>query len=924
MENMRYRAFPAAAALAAALVFGCTAAPAVKKENIWTLLAQGKTAEAMALFKGEAALDERDRDGRTALHAAAETNNTEMVRFLLALGAQVDAEDGGGRTPLGICAENGFSASAALLAAAGADIHRPLHASSRETAASRALDNGELLEALLTRNNVNSPDSGGKTILHLAAGDGKMESVDRIIRTGSDINRRDPDGKTALDYAFAGTGSRNHALTAEKLILAGAHSDHPFYPCFAPAVRSSNYNIRLADGYTALHYAAQEGYTGYIGFILEKKAEINVKNNSGASPLHEASRFGRLEAIDLLIAGGADPNAQDAKGNSALHLAVPVERQEGVVNLLLAGGANPSLRDEHGDTPLHVMIILGRPGTVIAALLRGGADAASRNIEGKTALYLAVEMGRRDLIPPLLRHGSDIFSADNEGQTPLKKALEAEGSVLESLLTEETVRRSDNAGNTPLHIAVEYGANPGVTGLILDRGAAVNVRNKEGNTALHIANMVNNEASGTLLIGRGADPFAPNSRGENPLYLAFHSPGSIREWMLTRKTLEARDGLGNTALHYGAQWKLAPHISLLTGRGSNPEAVNATGETPLFPAARANSPETIRALLDAGASVEARDSLGNSVLHSAVRWNALEVIDSLIGAGIGVDSQNLAGKTPLHEAVRLGLGSAAALLIQRRANLEIRDTQGNSPLMEAIQGGFPAAAERLTEAGADPVSRNNNGDTPLHIAVTLQRTDLVTALLNCGVSIHARNSQGISPFRLALISSPEMVSTLLTKDRVLMPDDEGFSPLHIAVKQRAGPAMIRTIISRGGRISAVDSGGRTPLRLALDMGSLDTARILSEAGSDVFSPASDGKCSAEAALDGGGGAVRAVFAGKTVNARDSSGNTVLHYAAKSGAADIIGLLLELGADKTQKNIAGERASDIALRWNHRQAAAILQ
>ncbi|MDR2662720.1 MAG: ankyrin repeat domain-containing protein [Treponema sp.] len=919
------------AAAAALTVFftGCASEP-----TVFYLIKEGRTKEAQAYFTGKAALNERDENGRTALHVAAEAGNEDMVRFLLAMGTEADTEDNQGRTALGIASGRGDPAIARLLTAAGAGIHHPLSNDSSETPALLGVRSGGLLlDALILPETVNTRGAGGVTLLHLAGQEGNAAAAGRIAAAGGRINERDDTGKTALDYALSATGSpglpeqaaeTRYAETAEQLILAGGYSSNPFYTYLAPAVRSSNYNIRLADGYTVLHYAALEGYLGYITFILDKKADINIKNNSGSTPLHEASRKGRLEAMKLLISRGAEVNVQDAKGNSPLHLAIPPEQHEEAVQILLARDANPKLRDEHGETPLHVVITLGRPKEIVAALLAGGSDVSSRNIDGKTALYLAVETGRTDLIPLLLEYHSDIFAADNGGITPLEKALkENNPPVLEVLLTEETVQQSDSAGNTPLHIAVKNRIDVGIIENILNKHGVVNARNKEGNTALHIANIVNHESAGTLLISRGADIFASNSNGENPLYLAFHLPGGIREWMLTQKTLEAQDGLGNTALHYAAQWKLAAHVPLLVRKGSKPEAANATGETPLFMAAKANSPETIRALLGAGASVHARDSLGNSPLHSAVRWNAQNSVDPLISAGNSVNAQNLAGKSPLHEAVRLGLTSSETMLISRRANIEIRDTQGNTPLMEAVQGGFPGAVERLTEAGADPVTRNNSGDTPLHIAVTTQRTDLVTILLNSGAPIHARNSQGITPFQIALGTSSVMVSTLLTKDRILVADDDGLSPLHIAVKEGAPPVMIQIIINRGGRISSVDSEGRTPLRLALDLDALEGAKILADAGSDVFAPAADGRTPASAALSKGERAVRALFSGAAINARDGTGNTVLHYAAQTGSTALIGILLELGANKNIRNIASESPADIALRWNHHDAAALL-
>jgi len=210
--------------------------------------------------------------------------------------------------------------------------------------------------------------------------------------------------------------------------------------------------------------------------------------------------------------------------------------------------------------------------------------------------------------------------------------------------------------------------------------------------------------------------------------------------------------------------------------------------------------------------------------------------------------------------------------------------------------------------------------------VSMQRRDMITILLNSGVSIHARNSSGITPFHIALSTSPVMVSLLLTKDRIPMADDDGLSPLHIALMKRASPAMIRTIVDIDERrwgISAVDSEGRTPLRLALDLGALEEAKLLTDAGSNVFAPAVDGKTPAQVALARGKDAVLALFSGNAISSQDGTGNTILHYAAQTGKADIITVLLELGANKNIRNIAAESPADIAMRWNHEQAAIML-
>jgi ankyrin repeat protein len=906
--------------------------PEILEPPIFALIDQGKTREAMALITDQSSTKIRDSKGRTPLHAAAQKGNAELIRFLLAMGADPDPVNDNNESPL--CNAAGLEKIEAvrLLAAAGADIHRPISPTNPLTPAQIGVrSGGPMLDALLQPKAVRTKDPNGLTILHLASKAGRPDVTKKIIDAMAPVNDRDKSGKTPLDYALAEGGTEGFAETAEMLVLAGGTSMDPFYAYFAPAARSANYDIRITDGYAAIHYAAYKGFSGYISFIAGKKADINIKNNSGATALHEAYKEGRLEIVSQLLDLGAKVNEQDAKGNSTLHLAAPADKHEAAAALLLENNADPGLRDEHGETPLHVMIALGRPAKLVEMLLDAKDEVVKvRNIKGMTPLYMAVENKRADLIPMLLEHGSDIFAADNRSSdnTPLERAvIDNDSKVINAIITKETVVQKDSAGNTAIHIAMRNKADVKVVELIVNLQGDIHARNKEGNTAIHLAAMVDHGAAGTLLLARNADIFAPNSKGESPLYLAFHSSGAVREWMLTQSTLDAKDGLGNTALHYVALWKKGVYVTLLAQKGAKVDAPNAMMETPLFMAARSNTPDTVQAMVKAGASINARDAQGNSPLHHAIFWDAQKSIDPLISAGNGINTQNLAGKSPLHEAVRLGLNDSETALLARKPNLEIRDIQGNTPLIEAIQSAnlkSASSVERLVRAGSDISSRNNTGDTPLHIAVSLQRMDVIGILLNGGALIHARNSQGVTPFQMALSISPNMVAALLTRDRVGQSDDNGLSPLHIALEQKVPVQVVKVIIDRGGRVSAVNSAGRTPLRLALDMNDLASAKLLADSGSDMFVPAADNKSPVTMALANGENAVRALFSGNAVNNRDGTGNTALHYAAQAGNIEMIGLLLELGANKTLRNISSESPADIAYRWRHEEAAAMLQ
>jgi ankyrin repeat protein len=87
--------------------------------------------------------------------------------------------------------------------------------------------------------------------------------------------------------------------------------------------------------------------------------------------------------------------------------------------------------------------------------------------------------------------------------------------------------------------------------------------------------------------------------------------------------------------------------------------------------------------------------------------------------------------------------------------------------------------------------------------------------------------------------------------------------------------------------------------------------------------AADERTPGEIAIAGGRNSIQAVFSGRAINAKDTLGNTALHYAARMGRPEAVQLLLDLGADKDTRNISAERPADIAMRWNNHENARVL-
>jgi len=906
------------------LIGSCKSAP---PPDVWSLLRKGDD-NARNFFLSEIDVNTTDPDGKTPLHYAAEKRDAQLASFFISLGANPNVVDNFGQTPLGICIKNVEPKVAEVLASGGLDIHQPIPAEDDKSSALLAMEkSASVFKAILNPTTINSTDSSGKTILQLAVIAGNESAVTDILAISSSpialINKKDRADKNSVDYALERPDSKTHISIAEQLILAGGFCENPIYSYFGPAVRSGNYNIRRNEGLAPIHFAVIENHTGLVTFLLDKKIDLNIKTTSGATALHEAARAGNKNIITMLLNSNADVNAKDAKGNTPLHVGIPGNVYLDILGMFVSRGADVNLRDEHGDTPLHIAIMLNRPPESAQLLLNSGSDVHIRNINGKTPLYIAVQERRIGLIPLLLASGSEIFAADNNGVTPFDISAKANDGTFNLLITNETVNQRDSYGNTMLHCAVNNRTTPEQIGRILDQRALVDSRNRDGDTALHLAVRSNQKEIGEYLLTRGASIFSLNSAGESPLFLALGT-NNLREWIINPTTITARDGLGNNMLHYAAEWGLNNAISVIIRSGIPVDTQNATGQTPLFMATKSNSASTLKIFIDNNANLNARDSQGNSPLHAAVRWNAVTSVTFLIASGIDIDVHSFNGNTPLHDSVILNSPEIEALLISKGANIESKNIDGNTPLMEAVRGGHINSIDKLIASGADASARNTRGDTPLHIAVGLERIDIINQLLRTGVSIHARNTRNRSPFQMSLTISPRIVSALLENNRINISDDFGNSVLHVALHERASDGIIRVIINQGARINAVDYNGKTPLRLALDYEMLDSAKLIADSGGDPFVTAVDNKTPAEIAIAKGEDYIKAVFSGRAINARDSSGNTILHYTARLGTPQLIKVLFELGANGSIRNIAAESPNDIAVRWNRRDNSELLR
>ncbi|MCH8037725.1 MAG: ankyrin repeat domain-containing protein, partial [Proteobacteria bacterium] len=167
-----------------------------------------------------AAVDVRSAiDDSTPLHVAAHAGRIDIVRLLIAKGADIGARAQGGITPMHMAALGGHAGIVKLLLSLGADVNTlsssdstPLHLAARE-------GHAKLVGLLLRRGaEIDFRRYYGPTPLMEAARTGHIEAVAVLLRSGADLKPRSASSFTALGLARAA----GHAAVADLLQRQGA------------------------------------------------------------------------------------------------------------------------------------------------------------------------------------------------------------------------------------------------------------------------------------------------------------------------------------------------------------------------------------------------------------------------------------------------------------------------------------------------------------------------------------------------------------------------------------------------------------------------------------------------------------------------------------------------------------------------------
>ena len=908
------------------LLSGCATTPAASNSKEITpqqLILQNRKEEAMQEFVMHTDINAVDDDGNTVLHVAAKVDDADLVTYFIIKGADPELKNLDGDTPLHVAIKNNSLEAAKALTAVSSTIF------SRDSEGITALDRGlyandAYYDIFITTKAGEIRDVEGQSIVHYFVRTKNIKGIRQCISKGIPISVLDDNGKSPLDLAFENLDDEESVEIAAELIMGGSDEVETEFSYFQDAMLARNVNSRFDDGQTPLHLAAIYGHNAIAKYLLENNADTSVQDSSGATPLHEAVRYGNVEIAKALLNSGANVNARDNLGKTPLMLILPKDKTAEIYKLLITYRADLCQKDMFGDTVLHTASMLNVGASTFSVLINGGADVDARNKEGVTPLAIAVQKNDFETVKLLTAAGADIHTQDTNGNSPLSIALASSSEMLEAVVNESNADLTDSNGNTPLHLALLCDAPLAKIQYIISLMKDVNTRNKDGNSALFLAIIKNRQKVGELLLTKNADIFSTNTNNNSPLRLALKYGGSVQDWLITSKTIKSKDGTGNTVLHYAAEWQYRDAINSLVMKGADIGAKNANGETPLFSAVKTNNPDIIQTVVDCGADIQSRDNLGSTVMHTAVRWDAPDSIDKLLELGINVNAQNTSGKSPLAEAVVAGKVDIAKKLLAAGADPNICDSNGVTVLMDSIRGCSRDTVKLLLTYGANPNVQEVNGRNAYHEAALVADVDIIRLIRNAGGNPLSRDKQGNTPFSIVVKKDISVIREVLGNNYTIT-DSDGNTPIHIVVKANASDDLLRVLIEEGYPVDTRNADGYTALNYAIENDDVRTALVLLENGANPFQMIDKkGKNGVSIALERGNSKMISNIVKYAGKMSDVQGNTILHYAAKTSKPEMVKTLISFGIDKTAKNVSGDTAYTIAVRWRRPEIAELLK
>ncbi|XP_050430101.1 ankyrin repeat domain-containing protein 17 isoform X3 [Adelges cooleyi] len=430
---------------------------------------------------------ETSEEGESLLSLACSAGYYELAQVLLAMQANVeDRGIKGDCTPLMEAASSGFVEIVRLLLAHGADVNAL--SSTGNTPLMYACAGGHVdtvKELLNYEANVEDHNENGHTPLMEAASAGHVMVAKILLEHGAGINTHSNEFKeSALTLACY----KGHLEMVRFLLAAGADQEH-----------------KTDEMHTALMEASMDGHVEVARLLLDSGAQVNMPTDSFESPLTLAACGGHVELALLLIERGANIEEVNDEGYTPLMEAAR-EGHEDMVSVLLSKGANINAQTEETQETALTLACCGGFLDVADFLIKNGAIL---ELGASTPLMEAAQEGHLDLVRYLLECGADVHAQTTSADTALTYACENGHTDVADLLLQfgANLEHESEGGRTPLMKACRAGHLCTVQFLISKNAEINRVTVSNDHTPLSLACAGGHLAVVELLLAHSADPF---------------------------------------------------------------------------------------------------------------------------------------------------------------------------------------------------------------------------------------------------------------------------------------------------------------------------------------------------------------------------------------------------------------------------------
>ncbi|XP_059468755.1 E3 ubiquitin-protein ligase MIB2-like [Neocloeon triangulifer] len=321
-------------------------------------------------------------------------------------------------------------------------------------------------------NNVDMKSSG-KTLLQIAAHEGKLEIASILLDANASLDEVDDEGDSALHYAAFG----QKAEMLKYLVSRGASVDFP----------------SKKQQTTALHVSVIKNNIECVKILLSFNANVNAQDCFGDTPVHDAVGKGYDDILDLLLQSpNLDLMLRNKRGFNALQHAALKGNEYAVKRLIEVGPLMVNVKKDDGFTPLHLAALNGHFAVVVALLTEGNADVNVCNNRKQTPLHLTINQGEAGEVEQLLEMGANPNLQDDNGDTPLHIALIKSCSKPDHQVNESNCKFLEEFKNTNVD---EFGDQYGCAGLavvsyLIFMDTDLNISNNRKETAMNLANQL--------------------------------------------------------------------------------------------------------------------------------------------------------------------------------------------------------------------------------------------------------------------------------------------------------------------------------------------------------------------------------------------------------------------------------------------------